>query len=63
MPLFEYRCNECGRSFDPLVGVVAEKVDLRYLRCRSRGATKLVSRTAPLTRGNKFDDQDDYDDF
>jgi len=61
MPLFEYRCNECGRCFDLLVGVVAEKVELRCPRCGSRRATKLVSRIAPVARRNEFDDQDDSD--
>lgn len=61
MPLFEYRCNECGRRFDLLVGVVAEKVELRCPRCGSRRATKLMSRIAPVARTNEFDDQDDYD--
>jgi len=61
MPLCEYRCNEFGRRFDLLVGVVAEKVELRCPRCGSRRVTKLVSRIAPVARRNEFDDQEDSD--
>ena len=64
MPLYEYRCNKCGRRFSLLVGVTAEKAELRCPRCGSRQATKLISRIAPVVREDDFDDFDgsDFDD-
>ena len=59
MPLFEYRCNKCERRFSLLVGVTAEKAELRCPRCGSKNATKLISRIAPITREEDLDDFDD----
>jgi len=61
MPLFEYRCDKCKRRFSLLVGVTAEKAELRCPRCGSRKATKLISRIAPVAREEDFDDVDDSD--
>ena len=61
MPLFEYRCDKCKRRFSLLVGVTAEKAELRCPRCGSRKATKLISRIAPVAREEDFDDLDDSD--
>lgn len=69
MPLFEYRCDKCAHRFSLLVGVTAEKAELRCPRCRSRKATKLISRIAPAAREDDFDEPDlddggeDLDDF
>jgi putative FmdB family regulatory protein len=60
MPLFEYRCDECGRRFTMLVGVTAEKAKLRCPKCGSLKATKLISRIARTSKGedDEFDDSD-----
>jgi putative FmdB family regulatory protein len=75
MPLYEYRCNECSRKFSLLVGVTAEKPKRQCPGCGSRKTTKLISRVAPIVRGDDLDDDfdangdmgddfdDDYDDF
>lgn len=56
MPLFEYRCKECGRRFALLVGMTAEKAKLECPACGSRKATKLISRIARVPRDDDFDD-------
>jgi len=58
MPLYEYRCEKCRRRFSMLVGVTAEKTPLCCPNCGSRRATKLISRIAPIVRGEDFDDAD-----
>jgi putative FmdB family regulatory protein len=58
MPLYEYRCEKCRRRFSILVGVTAKKMPLCCPRCGSRRATKLISRIAPIVRGEDFDDAD-----
>ena len=44
MPVFEYRCAECGRKFSALVGMTAEADDERCSHCGSLRTAKLVSR-------------------
>ena len=49
MPIFEFRCNHCGRKFSALVGVVASASNPACPRCgASDDLTKLVSRFARL---------------
>ena len=44
MPVFEYRCADCGNRFSALVGMTAEPDDSRCPRCKSLETSKLVSR-------------------
>ncbi|MFI5384527.1 MAG: zinc ribbon domain-containing protein [Fimbriimonadales bacterium] len=46
MPVFEYRCADCGKKFQTLVGVVAGGDDEKCPHCGSLETTKLVSRFA-----------------
>ena len=46
MPVYEYRCSNCGNKFQALVGVVAASEDERCPLCGSAKAVKLVSRFA-----------------
>jgi putative FmdB family regulatory protein len=46
MPVFEYRCAECGKKFSALVGMTAEPDDLKCPQCGGVKASKLVSRFA-----------------
>jgi len=62
MPVYEYRCEKCKRRFSLLVGVTAEKAPLRCPRCGSARATKLISRIAPVVRGEELDDLGDLDE-
>ncbi len=44
MPVFEYRCTQCGAKFSLLVGVVADDDDDACPKCSSNKIEKLVSR-------------------
>jgi putative FmdB family regulatory protein len=46
VPVFEYRCQACGRKFSALVGVTAEPDDEKCPHCGGRETSKLVSRFA-----------------
>lgn len=46
MPVYEYRCADCGKKFQALVGVVAEPSDEKCPHCGSGNTTKLISRFA-----------------
>lgn len=46
MPVYEYRCQNCGRKFSALVGMTAEPDDERCPHCKSDQTVKLVSRFA-----------------
>ncbi|MGQ9523514.1 MAG: FmdB family zinc ribbon protein [Armatimonadota bacterium] len=48
MPIFEYRCQNCGRKFSALVGVVADPGPLECPRCHGTELTKLISRVSRL---------------
>jgi len=48
MPIFEYRCQNCGRRFSALVGVVANPGPLECPRCHGTELTKLISRVSRL---------------
>jgi putative FmdB family regulatory protein len=63
MPLFEYRCDECGRRFSLLVGVTAERTRLRCPHCGSTKATKLISRIARISRTEEPDEPDFEDEM
>ena len=44
MPVFEYRCAECGKKFSALIGMTAQPDDSRCPACGSRQTSKLISR-------------------
>ena len=46
MPVFEFRCNNCGKKFSTLIGMTAEADDERCPHCGSGDIAKLVSRVA-----------------
>ena len=46
MPLFEYRCQDCGKQFTFLSGVVSESAAPACPRCRSVELKKLMSKFA-----------------
>jgi putative FmdB family regulatory protein len=56
MPLFEYRCDKCGKRFTFLVGVTADKSKPSCPKCGGRKITKLISRIARVGRS-----KDDFD--
>jgi putative FmdB family regulatory protein len=44
MPIYEYRCSDCGKKFQALVGMTAEPDEIKCPACGSTKADKLVSR-------------------
>lgn len=44
MPIYEYRCAECGRKFEALVRKTQEESSLRCPRCGSGNMKRLISR-------------------
>lgn len=46
MPIYEFRCQKCGKKFSALIGVTAEPDDEKCPHCGSAEASKLVSRFA-----------------
>ena len=48
MPVFEYRCQSCGRKFSALIGMTAQPDDERCPHCGSAETNKLISRFARL---------------
>lgn len=63
MPLYEYRCEKCQRRFSLLVGMTAKKQKRACPDCGSRQLSKLISRIAPIVRGEDSDTDDFDDDF
>lgn len=53
MPIFEYKCNQCGRKFSLLVGVVAGETAVTCPKCGSENVNKLMSR---FSTGRSTDD-------
>jgi putative FmdB family regulatory protein len=43
MPIYTFSCKDCGEKFDLLVGVTAEKEELRCKRCASKKITREIS--------------------
>lgn len=52
MPLYEYRCRECGKQFTFLAGVIAQNNEARCPNCQSQDLKKLISR---VTSGRSDD--------
>jgi putative FmdB family regulatory protein len=48
MPIYEYRCLDCGRYQSVLVRIYSDPTDLQCDRCRGARLRKLVSRFAVL---------------
>lgn len=46
MPVYEFRCLDCGKKFSDLVGMTADTSDSKCPNCGSQRNTKLVSRFA-----------------
>ena len=41
MPLYTYKCRDCGERFDLLIGAVSEKPELKCGKCGSKNIEKL----------------------
>ena len=45
MPIFEFRCTECGELFEKLFKTSGEEVDIRCPKCKSQSFERVISRT------------------
>ncbi len=43
MPVFTYICKDCGKKFDLLIGVTAEKPELKCQKCGSKNIEKALA--------------------
>jgi len=55
MPIFTYQCKDCKEKFDLLIGVTAEKEQLKCKKCNSRNVEKVLGSFSVGTTGSKFD--------
>lgn len=46
MPIFEFRCLECGNIFEKLFVSSSEEVDLACPECQAMSLERVVSRTS-----------------
>ena len=46
MPIYEYRCNRCGRTFSFLYGVARDSRDPACPACQGKELSRLISRIA-----------------
>jgi putative FmdB family regulatory protein len=46
MPLYEYRCQKCGKSFEKLCRMQDADLDLKCPECQSDEVERLLSRFA-----------------
>jgi putative FmdB family regulatory protein len=56
MPVFEFRCRDCGKKFATLLGMTADANSVSCTHCGSKEADKLISR---FVRGKSEDDRID----
>lgn len=49
MPIYEYRCNMCGKKFDVVILRVSEPFTAQCKKCGSTNVSKLVSRVRYLS--------------
>ncbi len=43
MPIYEYRCEDCGHSFDKFVRSMFSSIDLECPHCHSKRCKKSIS--------------------
>lgn len=56
VPVYEYRCGDCNKKFQALIGMVVQSSDEACPKCGSRNTSKLVSR---FQRGRNEDQRID----
>ena len=54
MPIFEYKCGDCGTTSEFLVGVAKESDDIACSSCGGSKLTKLFSAVNFATKGSAY---------
>ena len=52
MPIYEYRCAECGKVSEFLEGVVEDEIEKKCKHCGSRQLNRILSKIHVTTGGN-----------
>ena len=52
MPIYSYKCKDCGKIFDLLLGVTREKTELKCKKCGSKNIEKQFSTFGIDTAGS-----------
>jgi len=52
MPIYEYKCKDCGNVSEFLVGVAQEKSEIKCSYCNSRRLDKILSQSFVSTDGH-----------
>jgi putative FmdB family regulatory protein len=53
MPIYEYACDACGRTFEELIIRKADEAGVTCPGCRGRKVSRLLSRTAATPIGGR----------
>lgn len=61
MPLFEFRCQDCGSRFEVLTSYEQSLGEMICASCRGKNVRKLIPLVAKRSKGG--DDFDDVGDF
>jgi len=43
MPIYTFICKDCGEKFDLLIGMTAERTELKCKECNSKNIKKLLA--------------------
>jgi len=54
MPIYEYRCRECGKINEFLIGVVRDKIEIKCRHCGSGRLDKIFSKSFISIKGNSI---------
>lgn len=53
MPIYSYRCNECGEKFDLLVGVTSDSVEKECPKCGNKKIEKTLTACSVRVTNNE----------
>jgi len=57
MPIYEYRCKDCGKISEFLVGVSKEDDEIKCQHCGGKNLDKILSKSFISTTGNLIGSQ------